>query len=128
MGDGGADSGQDGETRGNSLMEESYKIGLRKLCAAMILSAVYDLNLPDKLAEKAIEREAAIRWFADRDSSLFGYGFCLEWSGLHPNYVRLLVDGSIKDKDFIRKKLGGRTVRLGAKRPRLAEERNVVDW
>jgi len=37
------------------------------------------------------ERLAALQWFNERSTRVFGYGWCLEYSGYNPNMIRRCI-------------------------------------
>jgi hypothetical protein len=92
-------------------MEATYRQGIKRLSAEMIMLAIKDFhpgkNKDDRMGRE-LSRDLAVKWFNDRDDTMFGYGFCLEYSELNPNSLRKLINGVLDDKDFIRKNTAGK--------------------
>ena len=67
---------------------EEYRNRVERIARDMILLMVKDI----KKANNPRNKKSALEWFNRRDTSPFGYGWCLKYTKINPNMIRRYIN------------------------------------
>ena len=91
----------------NKVDKEDYAYKISRLASDMIRVSLNDIkrgsqftnSKSDTFLRNYRDKENALRWFNERSTSPFGYGWCLQYSGINPNLVRKTINLYLGKKD-----------------------------
>jgi hypothetical protein len=76
-----------------------YEYNIKRFTTEMIMLNLKDVKNGDKITKhkganmaRKRNRIYALRWFAERSVAPCGYGWCLEYSSINPNLIRILLN------------------------------------
>jgi hypothetical protein len=74
-------------------MEEITTVA-KAMAREMILLALLDIK---KAGDHSDDGADALRWFNERLTTPFGYGWCLQQGGMNPNAIRKAIEFYLKN-------------------------------